>query len=101
MQQNGNAAAGTNLNAKTRLQNRFAVSAPEARKQVAHGETVGLGVKTNQAPSGAEENPRQTFLSPPFRGLNDLWLATHGFTVGYYQSLLRSYKWILKTRARE
>jgi hypothetical protein len=27
------------------LQNRFALSAPEARKQVAHGETVGLAVK--------------------------------------------------------
>jgi hypothetical protein len=49
---------------KACLQNRFAVSAPEARKPVAHGETVGLAIKTNQAPAGAAENQRKTFLSP-------------------------------------
>jgi hypothetical protein len=29
--------------------------------------------------------------------LGGLRLETHGFTVGYCRSLLRSYKWILKT----
>jgi hypothetical protein len=51
-----------------------------------------------QAPEGAAENRRQNVSFAPFRGLGDLRLETHGFTVGYYRSLLRSYKWILKTR---
>jgi hypothetical protein len=46
------------------FQNRVAVLAPEARKTVAHGETVGLAVKTNQAPAGAAENRFKTVLSP-------------------------------------
>jgi hypothetical protein len=33
----------------------------------------------------------------PFQGLDGLRLEIHGFTVGYHRSLLRSYKWILKT----
>jgi hypothetical protein len=74
------------------LQNRFAVSAPEARKQVAHGETVGLVRQKNQAPAGATENRRQNVSFAPFRGLNGLRLETHGFTVGYFRSLLRSCK---------
>ena len=86
---------------KACLQNRFAVSAPEARKQVAHGETVGLAVKTNQAPAAAAENRRQNVSFAPFRSLDGLRLEAHGFTVGYYRSLLRSYKWILKTRPRK
>ena len=30
--------------------------APEARQTVAHGETVGIGAKSSQAPAGATEN---------------------------------------------
>jgi hypothetical protein len=71
--------------------NKSAVSAPEARKPVAHGETVGLAVKTNQAPPGATENRRYNISFAPFRGSAALGLVTHGFTVGYYRSLLRSY----------
>ena len=38
---------------------------------------------------------RQHASFAPFRGLGDLWLEFHGFTVGYDQSLLHSYTWIL------
>jgi hypothetical protein len=36
----------------------------------------------------------------PILGLGWFALETHGFTVGYRRSLLRSFKWILKTRHR-
>jgi hypothetical protein len=54
--------------AKACLQNRFAVSAPEARKQVAHGETVGINVQIEKAPDGAKEISVGNFL-PPLPGL--------------------------------
>jgi hypothetical protein len=72
------------------IQNQSAVSAPEARKPVAHGETVGLAVKTNQAPTGATENRRYNVSFAPVRGFDVMGLVNHGFTVGYYRSLLRS-----------
>jgi hypothetical protein len=34
----------------------------------------------------------------PILGLGWFALEIHGFTVGYRRSLLRSFKWILKTR---
>jgi hypothetical protein len=40
--------------------------APEARKKVAHGETVGLIVKEIQAPAGATENQlKKISFAPP------------------------------------
>jgi hypothetical protein len=52
---------------------------------------VGLAVKTNQALSGATENRRYNVSFAPFRGSDALGLMNHGFTVGYYRSLLRSF----------
>jgi hypothetical protein len=46
------------------LQNRFAVSAPEARKQVAHGETVSLAVKKIKLRQERQKPDVKTFLSP-------------------------------------
>jgi hypothetical protein len=73
------------------------MSAPEARKPVAHGETVGINVQIEKAPDGAKEISVGDFL-PPLPGLDFFGRPTHGFTVGYYRSLLRSCKWISKTR---
>jgi hypothetical protein len=83
---------------KACFENQVAVLAPEARKTVAHGETAGLAVKTNQAPAGAAENWRHNVSFAPFRGSDGLGLVTHSFAVGYYRSLFHSCKWILKTR---
>jgi hypothetical protein len=46
------------------FQNRFVVPAPEARKPVAHGETVGLAVKKIKPRSGRKKTGVKTFLSP-------------------------------------
>jgi hypothetical protein len=67
--------------------------APEARQTAAHGGPVGLVVNRKQAPVGVEENRQQHFSSAPFRGLDNSRLESHGFTVGYYRSLLRSFNW--------
>jgi hypothetical protein len=40
------------------------VSAPEARKPVAHGETVGINVQMEKAPDGAKEISVGDFLPP-------------------------------------
>jgi hypothetical protein len=69
------------------------LSAPEARKKVAHGENRGSRRQKFQAPAGATENQLWKFsFAPP--GLCRLIAESHGFTVSYYRSLLRSFKQI-------
>ncbi len=58
----------------------------ESRQTVAHGETVGFKDREAEAPAGATE--KQISPAPP--GLKWFYQLTHGFTVGYYRSLLRS-----------
>jgi hypothetical protein len=59
-------------------------------KKVAHGETVGwLASQINQPRMGRQKISSAMFRSPRL-GLNYFALLTHGFTVGYYRSLLRS-----------
>ena len=66
----------------------FPISAPEARKKIAHGETVGLICTMSKPRQGRQKIGEQSFR--PIRGLNYFCRFTHGFTVGYYRSLLRS-----------
>ena len=60
---------------------RFAVSAPEARKQVAHGETVGVNIQIEKAPDGAKEISVGDFL-PPLPGLEFFWMTNPRFHRG-------------------
>ena len=46
------------------LQNLFAVSVPEARKPVAHGETVGLVVKKTSPGRGGRKPASKCFFRP-------------------------------------
>jgi hypothetical protein len=64
------------------LQNRFALSAPEARKPVAHGETVGLTIKNNQAQAGGGRQfaAKRFFRTVP--GLGWLWVDCPRFHRG-------------------
>jgi hypothetical protein len=45
-------------------------TATEWRSKVAHGETVGIVVKTGQAPERGERNARRSVFCRPIRGLN-------------------------------
>jgi hypothetical protein len=52
-----------------------------------------LATKKDQSPGRGGRSPAiETFLSP-LPGLGRYAIETHGFTVGYGRSLLRSYKW--------
>lgn len=47
------------------------------------------------SPGRGDRKPAGECFFRPFRGLACLRPETHGFTVGYFRSLLRSFKWIL------
>jgi len=53
---------------------------------------VGGGISS---PSRGERNIHPPLFCRSFRGLACLRPETHGFAVGYFRSLLRSFKWIL------
>ena len=72
---------------KVCFQNRYFGLAMESRQTVAHGETVGY-LKTGR-PKLRQERQKRRFR-PPLRGLNYFCQFTHGFTVGYCRTLLRS-----------
>src|ERR1035441_677426 len=81
--------------ARTRVcfQNRSALSAPEARQPVAHGATVGLAVKINQAPAGAAEKPALKRFFRPCRGADGLGLATLSVAVPQRQMDFENTPW--------
>jgi hypothetical protein len=56
----------------------------ESRQTVAHGETVGFKDREAQAPAAEKQ------FSPAPPGLKWFCQLTHGFTVGYCRTLLRS-----------
>jgi hypothetical protein len=47
--------------------------ATEWRPKVAHGETVGFAIKTNQAPERGERHFRSSIFCRPIRGLKNFW----------------------------
>ncbi len=58
-------------------------------KKVAHGETVGwLASQINQPRMGRQKI--SSVFRSPHPGLIYFVMLAHGFTVGYYRSLLRS-----------
>jgi len=64
-------------------------SAPEARKIVAHGETVGSRTPKNQSSGRSGRSWIEQIFFRPIRGLVRFGFLTHGFTVGYFRSPLR------------
>jgi hypothetical protein len=66
--------------------------ATEWRSIIAHGETVGFQPHIAQAPERGERNTPTPVFFRPIRGFGIIPRHfSHGFTVGYYLSLLRSY----------
>ena len=66
-------------------------SAPEARKEIAHGETVGLNVKRNSSSDRSGRNLIQKFFFRPIQGFVRFEFETHDFIMGYFQSPLRGF----------
>src|SRR5438445_4650221 len=65
--------------------------APEARKEIAHGETVGLSVTKNSSSGRSGRNLIQKFFFRPVRGFVRFGFDTHDFIVGCLRSPLRGF----------
>ncbi|MGH7954093.1 MAG: hypothetical protein ACREFE_19535, partial [Limisphaerales bacterium] len=68
-----------------------AKSAPEARKKIARGETVGLNARKNSSSGRSGRNLAGQCFFRPVRGLIYFGHFTHDFIVGYFRTPLRGF----------